>query len=305
MRKASLVLCSVACLGIIEASPGAQGQPAAAAKVEQELIALDKRLAEAESKSDRKTVDSILAQEYTLVDQSGRTVTRAQALGVLSADNAAHHSGITTSDYTVRVYGDTAVMTHAATIKGATGAEELRTTHVWVRRDGRWQLAADHCTAIAFPQLDHKKPFLNAACSEASFAPQVHQFYGTNRSIQTKLDDVHMALEKRRVYLLLLETDTSAQLVLFDRKTADEPIVAVSHWQGRTIADLREGLTNAIMQNRGITCIGERATQLVKAKYTPREIGRIDAPVTARAAFGHLLNTTAGEYVRATVFLLC
>jgi hypothetical protein len=303
MRKGIVFLATgVFCLWLGDGPVSGQRPTGAEGKIEQELIALDKRLAEAEGKGDRKAVDQILASDYSLVDQTGRVVTRAQALTVM---DRGHKATMTTSDYNVRVFEDVAVMTHAAVIKSGDHAENLRTTHVWVRRDGRWQLAADQCTSVAFPQIPSDKPFLNAACSEASFAPEVHQFYGTHRSIQQKLDGAEMGLDSRRVYLLLLESDNSASLTVFDRPSAEHQTVSISQWQGRTASDLREQLTNAILENRGVACIGEQAKRVVLARYSPRPIARISAPVTARAAFSHLLNTAAGEYVRATVFLLC
>lgn len=299
MWRSTVVASIVVCLY----AAGAQAQPPDRANVEKELIALDKRLAEAESKGDANAVERILASDYSLVDQTGRVTDRARALSILKAG---HRATMATSDYAVRVFGDTAVMTHAATIKGeGDSVEQLRTTHVWVRRDGRWQLAADHCTSVAFPQLPKDKPFLNAACSDASFAPEVQQFYGSPEAIHRKLDEASMKLERRRVYFLLIETATSAELTVFDRSSAEDPLVKVSQWRGRTAGDLREGLTTAMLENQGIACIGEQSKRVVQARFAPAEIAQVPAPVSARAAFSHLLNSYQGEYVRATVFLLC
>ncbi len=300
MRRSALIMSTVmfVCLA---AAPGAQPPGGA---VEQELIALDKRLAEAESKNDHAAVDRILAADYTLTDTTGRVSDRTRAMSVLKS-GATHKATMTTSDYKVRVLGDVAIMTHAATIKGPEHVEQLRTTHVWVKRDGRWQLSADQCTTVAFPQIPTDVPFLNAACSEASFAPEVQQFYGTPASIQQKLETASMQLDKRRVYVLLVEADTSAQLTLFDRASAEDKVVKVAQWHGQTAGDLRDQLSTAIMENRGVACIGETSKRVVQARFAPREIARIQPPATARAAFSHLLNVYRGDYVRATVFLLC
>ena len=301
-----VVTAVILCAAISATLADAQPQPPRTSKIEQELIALDKRLADAESRRDANAVDQILAPDYTLVDQTGRVVSRDRALSVLKSGDHAHKLSMATSDYSVRVYDDVAVMTHAAVIKGAEDSvERLRTTHVWVRRNGRWQLAADQCTSVALPQIPTNKPFLDAACSEASFAPEVQQFYGSVASIQRKLDETSIALEKRRVYVLLVETHSSAELTVFDRSSVEEPVVKVSQWQGRTVGDLREQLSSAILENKGIACIGEQSKRILLAKYSPAEIARIPAPVSARAAFSHLLNPYIGSYVRATVFLLC
>ena len=94
-------------------------------------------------------------------------------------------------------------------------------------------------------------------------------------------------------------------MTLFDRGSAHDRIVKVLQWQGQTAGDLREELSTAILENRGVACIGEQSKRVVLARYAPQEIARIEAPATARAAFSHLLNVYRGQYIRATVFLLC
>ncbi len=58
-------------------------------------------------------------------------------------------------DIKSQVYGDTAVVTGATTLKGTAGDTDLggefRWTDVFVRRDGRWQVVASQATAIGKP----------------------------------------------------------------------------------------------------------------------------------------------------------
>lgn len=58
-------------------------------------------------------------------------------------------------EITVRVYGDTAVVTGRSTAKGKDQHgkldEQRRWTRVLVRRDGRWQLVHFHGTPIQKP----------------------------------------------------------------------------------------------------------------------------------------------------------
>ena len=58
-------------------------------------------------------------------------------------------------DIKVHVYGDTAVVTGATTLKGTAGdtdlSGEFRWTDVFVRRDGQWQVVASQATAISKP----------------------------------------------------------------------------------------------------------------------------------------------------------
>jgi ketosteroid isomerase-like protein len=305
MRKTPLIVVMALTVLTLSATALTQPPPQPGA-AEQELIALDKRLADAESRGDAAAVEKILAPDYTLVDTTGRVVTRAQALAGMRSAERAHTASMATSDYSVKIYGDVAIMTHAAVMKaGPDATERLRTTHVWVKRDGRWQLSSDQCTAVTMPLMPTNKPIMVAACAEASFSPEVQQFYGSPDTIRRKLSDASIALEKRRVYLLMIETDEGAELTLFDRTTADDPLVRVSQWRGRSVAALREQLTSTIMQNKGVACIGEATKRIVQATYTPTPLARISPPASASEAFSHLLKPYEGTYVRATVLLLC
>jgi ketosteroid isomerase-like protein len=56
---------------------------------------------------------------------------------------------MTCDDYRVRVYGNTAVMNHRTVLKGRYKGEDFgmtyRTTHVWHKRGGRWQVVVREC----------------------------------------------------------------------------------------------------------------------------------------------------------------
>lgn len=67
----------------------------------------------------------------------------------------------------------------------------------------------------------------------------------------------------------------------------------------------REALTNLILANRGIACIGEQSKAMVKVRFDPSEKGTIPTPVSARAAFSHIIKKFGNEYLRVTIFLLC
>ena len=60
---------------------------------------------------------------------------------------------LTTDEVKVRVYGDTAVTTGLAKVKGQSGGQDLSGTYrymnVLVRRGGRWQSVAFQATQVA------------------------------------------------------------------------------------------------------------------------------------------------------------
>ncbi len=81
--------------------------------------------------------DLIYTHSNALVD------TKASYLQSMTGGSLTYHS-IEPSDMKVRVYGTTAIITAAATMKvtskGVPATNHLRYTDVWVLRDGRWQM---------------------------------------------------------------------------------------------------------------------------------------------------------------------
>lgn len=118
-------------------------------KDEQELIKLDKDWSAAIERSDRDALNRIIADDYT---DRGGTANKAQYTERIfkeAADNAVNLKNFTSvpSNYSVKFKGDgTAVMTHTIIEKGeykGTPFTDYRTSlHVWMRRNGRWQVVA-------------------------------------------------------------------------------------------------------------------------------------------------------------------
>jgi hypothetical protein len=112
-------------------------------KVEAELIKLDKEWTAAELRGDKETVGRIVADDYMETITEGRVQNKTQYM----ADIKPSTDKNTADDYAVRVFGNMAIMTHRGTITGQRDFQ-YRSTHVWMKRDGRWQLIAHHGSDI-------------------------------------------------------------------------------------------------------------------------------------------------------------
>jgi hypothetical protein len=134
-----------------------QGQPAgekvANTSAEQELISLDKEWGEAGLHGDTTVLERLLADDFMGANPTG-IATRAQNIADAKA-NAANitNATYTADEYTVRFLDpNTAVMTHRAVGKGLNKGKEYtdqhRSIHVWVKRNGRWQVVASQSTPI-------------------------------------------------------------------------------------------------------------------------------------------------------------
>ena len=146
----------VALVGLIVIGLANQGDTTVAvgqtARTTAELTQIENRLVKAWLESDRKTVDSILASEWSVIDLTGHVLTREQVLGELGSGDRRIESG-SVDELTIRAYGNTAIVTGrsvlAGTYKGNRASVTQRFTDVFVKRDGRWQAVASQGTQVA------------------------------------------------------------------------------------------------------------------------------------------------------------
>jgi ketosteroid isomerase-like protein len=131
------------------------------AKVEQELIQLERHWSAAYLKHDTATVDRILADEYVGIDGRGIITNKAQEIEEAEApkpgDPVPPFTVLdeTVTDMKVRLYGNVAVVNGRVIEKIRTkdreGEIQYRRTTVWVKRQGRWQCVSFHGSRIIEP----------------------------------------------------------------------------------------------------------------------------------------------------------
>ena len=114
--------------------------------VEAKLIELDKAWTFAELKGDKKAAGAMVADDYVGTTQRGEIENKTQYL----AQFAPNADMVRADDYNVRVFGNTAIMTHRATVEGVRNIS-FRSTHVWMKRGGMWQVVAHHGGQILPP----------------------------------------------------------------------------------------------------------------------------------------------------------
>lgn len=108
-------------------------------KVEAELIKLDKEWTAEELRGDKEAASRFVADDYLETLQGGRVQDKAKYVAAIKPVT----DKVTEDEYVVRVFGKMAIMTHRVTVAG-TRNFQYRSTHIWMERDGRWQLIAHH-----------------------------------------------------------------------------------------------------------------------------------------------------------------
>jgi ketosteroid isomerase-like protein len=145
-------LCGVLAALCAPATAGAQPRPGATD--EQTLVELERSWNEAFYAKDVEFLDSVLAEEFVATYDDGSQGDRKRELELSAAFNQRVISA-TQEDFTVRVYGDAAVIWFTLRVVGLRQGQRaevtFRYTDVWVRRDGRWQCVSTQSTRIGQP----------------------------------------------------------------------------------------------------------------------------------------------------------
>ena len=126
-------------------------------KLEQEFTQLYRAWDCALVKVDLKALESMYSDEYRLTSTEGTILTRSELLADLKSGKWVVSSAFT-DELKVTRYGDTAVVTARWTAKemyaGKDVNDQSRFMDVWVKRAGRWQVAASHVSSARDTEAD-------------------------------------------------------------------------------------------------------------------------------------------------------
>lgn len=121
---------------------------------QQILIQLEKDWDAAFLSNDVTRVENILAEEFMATYDDGSRGDKAKELKLAAEFNQEIESS-TLDDFTVKVYGDTAVVGFSRHLAGMSKGRRLELAYryldVFVWRDNRWQCVASQSTKVAAP----------------------------------------------------------------------------------------------------------------------------------------------------------
>ena len=119
------------------------------------LKQLDQERIQAQIGADSVALDRLYAEDFIGIGPSGTVRAKAQVIADFTSGSLRFQS-ITTDDVQWRIYGDTAVETGRSTMTGQDGEKTVprdnRFTRVWVKRQGHWQLVANHYSLLVVHQ---------------------------------------------------------------------------------------------------------------------------------------------------------
>jgi ketosteroid isomerase-like protein len=116
-------------------------------QIEQEVACLAEAWATAELQSDTTFLERLLSDDFVGVGPLGFLLSKQEWLAWLQSGDLKHEA-LTLDEVKVRVYNDAAIvicrLVQDATYRGTPILAQLRTTQVFVRHQGQWQLAGLH-----------------------------------------------------------------------------------------------------------------------------------------------------------------
>jgi len=123
-------------------------------QIEQEVARLADAWATAELQSDAAFVEKLLADDFVGIGPLGFLLTKQEWLARTQSGDLKYNVH-TLDEARVRVYNEAAILigrlTQEATYRGNPVNTQLRTTLVFVRQHGQWQLAGLHFCNIGQP----------------------------------------------------------------------------------------------------------------------------------------------------------
>ena len=114
-----------------------------------EIVDMERQAREASLHRDPDFSQRTLADDYVAITPLGQVTTKQDTVSARKSGQL-RYEAINVSDMVVRLYGDTAVVTARADVKGHQLGEDFsgpyRYTRVWVRHNGHWQAVSYQAT---------------------------------------------------------------------------------------------------------------------------------------------------------------
>ena len=122
------------------------------ARMQEEILRMEKDFGQAAIKNDADAVGQFLTDDWIIIDPDGGVIDKARFLGVIKS-GALTHEQMDSDEVRIRVYADTAIATALTRTKGKFMGQDFttqeRATDVLVKKDGRWQIVFSQLTRFS------------------------------------------------------------------------------------------------------------------------------------------------------------
>jgi uncharacterized protein (TIGR02246 family) len=134
-----LVLCCLPTASAIQAKNDRRGE---------EILRLEDQWRAAQQRNDKAAFDRLLSPDLTFVGTSGSFRNKSGFIASRDTSWIPRAETYTSTEVSVRFYGETAIVTGLGATTGAGVTAKARFTHVWAKSKGKWLLVAIQRTEI-------------------------------------------------------------------------------------------------------------------------------------------------------------
>src|SRR5438093_4193400 len=141
-------------------------------------------------------------------------------------------------------------------------------------------------------------------CKQSSWNTELYGFCGAKPAMIEKIASIPVNLSERRVFLQVTQGDSSGEVKLYERQK--DGTFTVTEWSNGQTFKLLPKIDKAIFENKGVNCVGEQVTAVLRKELGPGKVSQgVAAPESPAAAFSHSVKNASGEFIRTTIVILC
>jgi ketosteroid isomerase-like protein len=122
------------------------------ARMQEEILQVERDFAQAVVKNDAEAVGQFLTDDWIIIDPDGGVIDKARFLGVIKS-GALTHEQMESDDVRIRIYGDTAIATALTKTKGKFMGQDFttqeRATDVLVKKNDHWRVVFSQLTRFS------------------------------------------------------------------------------------------------------------------------------------------------------------
>ena len=149
MKRICITLLSVFIFVVCVLNAQAQTKQMADEKLTAEITKLRQKLVGAIGRRNKKTLESLYADDFTHTHASGQVDDKSKRIAALVSGEPTIESA-DVDEINIRFYGKrTAIATGQSTIKNKDETTEYRWTIIYVKQNKKWQIVASQATRLA------------------------------------------------------------------------------------------------------------------------------------------------------------
>ncbi len=140
-------------------------------------------------------------------------------------------------------------------------------------------------------------------CEQDNWQVEEYSFYGTEQDVKGKISKANLGLG-RRLFFAVAAIGDASKVYEYERKADSTYSVRSADVDAKSARTLNSDIEQAILDNGGRNCVGEKVHQL--GSYKALRFGNpVGVSVDSNTLAGHATAPNKSDFVGISVHLLC